>query len=169
MAAVTAAAAKSSDVELLSNDEISNGFANGGRAVEVTDLLTDHTFSASWVPYGKKHAHLWFPGATLIDQKAAGEPTRVKINGWSKNARPIVVTAIDDNEMTRNIAYGWVPYPHQKNWQEVPFELGSEMCIFNGYDVQGYGRDYGNEAAYGALNGDYHIFPLRPPKWQPQR
>lgn len=150
---------KADDIELLSNGEILGDFANGGSVVEVTDLITNRKFRANWAQDGNNHAHLWFMGT-----KEEMEKNSDWLGGWLKDARPILVTAKDDNGKTRNIAYGWVAYPHYDNWNEKPFHVDGEMCIFNGSNVQGYGRDYGNEAAYGALNGNYHIFPLRPPK-----
>jgi len=156
-AAAKAAATTTTAVELLSDEDIWRDFSSGERNVEVTDLITKRVFNAEWKQDAAVHAHLWF-GNNDEDKNPNW------LGGWSKDARPIVVTMIDDSGRTRNIAYGWIPYPHKDNWQEKPVRVDSEMCIFNGSSALGYGRDYGNEAAYGALNGDYRIFPSRPPQ-----
>lgn len=144
-------------IEPISSYGISEDFSNGGRRVEVTDLLTNKTFTATWEPNGEGHAHIWFTENEDKKPSSAG-------GSWSTDARSIMITATDDDGMTRYLAYGWIPYPHYENWNEKPFHVNGEMCIFNGSDVAGYGRDYGNEAAYGAFTGDYRIVPLRAPK-----
>jgi len=141
-------------IELLSDDEIWRSFPSGKRPAVVTDLLTNWTFNADWAQDGNNHAHLWFKGKGV-------KPTQ--IGDWAKDARPIMVTVIDDYGNTRNIAYGMVPYPHIVNWQEEPNPDEGEMCIFGGSAWVGYGRDYGNEAAYGAFSGNYSVIVLRPP------
>jgi len=156
---------KRANSEFLSNEEISRDFSNGKRPVQVTDLLTNTTFSMEWSPAGGNHADSWFHKDGRQIFQNAFDPQQTNWNeasSWSKTARPVMVTAVDNSGNTRNIAYGLVPFPHQKIYAN--FGVDYELCMFNGYDTQGYARDHGNEAALGAFIGEYYIVPQRDPK-----
>ncbi len=148
------------DIRSVTNDDTVNAFGRSsvtGKNVDVvvTDLITGIKTDMTWGTSSSDHAHL------IISK--SDWPKDIP---YSTDARPITITGITLGGETWNMAYGWIPYPHAKNFQEDPHALGDLMCVFNGSNTYkpSNAATHGNEAAQIALTGEYRIVEAIYPK-----
>ena len=144
-----------------------NGFSAGNlQKAWLTDLVSGNTFMINWQLPGKKTYHVDFYFVGSYPQKSikiaqrclSDEPDRVNWNlqdSWSKSARPGILTIMDENKRIRRIAVGYVLLPHHQYYANCSTD--GEMCMFFGYNTEGYAIEHGNEAAENAFNGKYMI------------
>ena len=158
-------------LELMSRERIQFLFGKNIYDVVVTDLITGKSFPmVNWDPNPGYHSDPRFPGdddgasqaiARSILNSSFDEEYWKKPESWSRDARPVAVTVTDRFGIERDIAAGFVLYPHHTVYSS--FGQGGEMCTFYGFNTRGYARDHGNEAAMNAYNGINSIVEERKP------
>jgi hypothetical protein len=166
--------AKTRGMELLNSKQINKDFSKAEYPATVTDLKTGAEYPAKWqpkysiqYPEGSDHAESYpadgiEPKRVLrsVMNKVMGTTTRIdtaklwnSIDQWTKVARPVMITVTDDHGKVRNIAHGWIPFPHRVTHDN--FDPDGEMCMYNGFDVNGSEKEQGNAAAIAAYMGIY--------------
>ena len=169
-AAMIAKAPGPNGLELMSKERIDFLFGKNLYDVEVTDLISGKTFAmTNWDPNPGYHSDPRFPDdggasraiARSIFSDETDETYWKNWRNWSKDARPVSVSVTDRFGIKREIAAGFVLFPHHKVYSN--FGQGGEMCMFYGFNTRGYARDHGNEAAMNAYNGILSIVKQRNP------